>query len=62
MSKTELGVRRKLVSTHSRLKAAGYLKGTDLLFLTVSTHSRLKAAGKALRIIKLNHGFQHTAA
>ena len=37
----------QIVSTHSRLKAAGlqYLEGTNVIF--VSTHSRLKAAGRA---------------
>ena len=34
-----------LVSTHSRLKAAGNLSDDDFEYLMVSTHSRLKAAG-----------------
>ena len=34
-----------LVSTHSRLKAAGYFGLWHILFGFVSTHSRLKAAG-----------------
>ena len=33
------------VSTHSRLKAAGYAGGNDNRARDVSTHSRLKAAG-----------------
>ena len=35
----------KAVSTHSRLKAAGYPYLLKLTLLDVSTHSRLKAAG-----------------
>ena len=34
-----------LVSTHSRLKAAGYSSAPCRAFRLVSTHSRLKAAG-----------------
>ena len=34
------------VSTHSRLKAAGYPGPVGNSFYRVSTHSRLKAAGK----------------
>ena len=34
-----------LVSTHSRLKAAGYQVGNSCHPTRVSTHSRLKAAG-----------------
>ena len=37
--------RFSLVSTHSRLKAAGNLHLHPLLYQIVSTHSRLKAAG-----------------
>ena len=37
-----------LVSTHSRLKAAGSGKFADADIRMVSTHSRLKAAGKCL--------------
>ena len=33
------------VSTHSRLKAAGFLSNESQPFKIVSTHSRLKAAG-----------------
>ena len=33
------------VSTHSRLKAAGYLSTYCTITAVVSTHSRLKAAG-----------------
>ena len=35
----------KVVSTHSRLKAAGYDKWHVAVITVVSTHSRLKAAG-----------------
>ena len=35
-----------LVSTHSRLKAAGKTSGESMSESSVSTHSRLKAAGK----------------
>ena len=38
-----------MVSTHSRLKAAGGSKITLKLGYQVSTHSRLKAAGNAYR-------------
>ena len=53
----------KLVSTHSRLKAAGL----DICaffgqLVVVSTHSRLKAAGSIKPMICLHPGFQHTAA
>ena len=41
----------KLVSTHSRLKAAGQQAGSNLEMIAVSTHSRLKAAGMACRSI-----------
>ena len=34
-----------VVSTHSRLKAAGGLTQQNVADITVSTHSRLKAAG-----------------
>ena len=37
---------RLSVSTHSRLKAAGFAVGSGFTCLEVSTHSRLKAAGK----------------
>ena len=39
------GVFAKLVSTHSRLKAAGGNRVVLVIRLKVSTHSRLKAAG-----------------
>ena len=35
----------KAVSTHSRLKAAGFGLAVDTIGGVVSTHSRLKAAG-----------------
>ena len=38
-----------IVSTHSRLKAAGMFIFHDSVFLIVSTHSRLKAAGAPLK-------------
>ena len=52
-----------IVSTHSRLKAAGGTKINQRLDMLVSTHSRLKAAGKAF-FAGLWDGllFQHTAA
>ena len=39
------GAKLVVVSTHSRLKAAGKEKRTLLRAVAVSTHSRLKAAG-----------------
>ena len=39
-------LKKALVSTHSRLKAAGYSWIARLRSGNVSTHSRLKAAGK----------------
>ena len=50
------------VSTHSRLKAAGF--GGALVFwqVLVSTHSRLKAAGIAMVFDVGDGQFQHTAA
>ena len=36
----------KVVSTHSRLKAAGIEKAKSDQVISVSTHSRLKAAGR----------------
>ena len=40
-------IRRRvaMVSTHSRLKAAGLFLRVSFIGCTVSTHSRLKAAG-----------------
>ena len=38
-----------MVSTHSRLKAAGYQAGKAVREEKVSTHSRLKAAGASLK-------------
>ena len=35
-----------MVSTHSRLKAAGFDKAAKWAIKSVSTHSRLKAAGR----------------
>ena len=50
------------VSTHSRLKAAGF-PYRDLVFVPfVSTHSRLKAAGHYQTHRAALHLFQHTAA
>ena len=34
-----------MVSTHSRLKAAGFTRSETEMVVDVSTHSRLKAAG-----------------
>ena len=39
----------RIVSTHSRLKAAGIKKTNGNLIVKVSTHSRLKAAGYAVK-------------
>ena len=51
-----------IVSTHSRLKAAGSGIPSPMPCRTVSTHSRLKAAGN--QPDRPIHGdkFQHTAA
>ena len=38
-----------IVSTHSRLKAAGGFVPIQNIAWIVSTHSRLKAAGKAVK-------------
>ena len=43
-----------VVSTHSRLKAAGYVGGTTPEAALVSTHSRLKAAGTKTRCCSRN--------
>ena len=52
-----------LVSTHSRLKAAGILFPGIAYRKSVSTHSCLKAAGRRARtIVLLLKVFQHTAA
>ena len=52
-----------VVSTHSRLKAAGQPMRVKRDLGKVSTHSRLKAAGANLRLMMPKpHGFQHTAA
>ena len=50
------------VSTHSRLKAAGYEVVTVGEKGKVSTHSRLKAAGTTTCISGWPALFQHTAA
>ena len=42
-----------MVSTHSRLKAAGITVGFRLPSGLVSTHSRLKAAGSGLSMFRL---------
>ena len=54
--------RRCLVSTHSRLKAAGFGADDDFGIRTVSTHSRLKAAGFENEGWGGQRWFQHTAA
>ena len=52
-----------VVSTHSRLKAAGNAKVIRQIARDVSTHSRLKAAGDDIVDKLLNpKAFQHTAA
>ena len=48
----EIVVFENLVSTHSRLKAAGYSRESDYFATYVSTHSRLKAAGSTPMILK----------
>ena len=40
-----LRVGASVVSTHSRLKAAGHTVKIQVIYGRVSTHSRLKAAG-----------------
>ena len=53
----------RMVSTHSRPKAAGDSKTAGSDAAAVSTHSRPKAAGVAYAVRKhLRHWFQHTAA
>ena len=55
--------RDPLVSTHSRLKAAGVDHSSLRRMPRVSTHSRLKAAGHVVVGIRGFVGkFQHTAA
>ena len=39
-----------MVSTHSRLKAAGFASSARRSRIMVSTHSRLKAAGKGIDV------------
>ena len=52
-----------VVSTHSRLKAAGELLKDSGTLSHVSTHSRLKAAGEGFYFLPACHvAFQHTAA
>ena len=51
-----------VVSTHSRLKAAGTAAFKANPGFLVSTHSRLKAAGKVVAKFVVVFGFQHTAA
>ena len=52
-----------VVSTHSRLKAAGEYTCEEALQDWVSTHSRLKAAGVQFNISIMGKSmFQHTAA
>ena len=53
---------KKDVSTHSRLKAAGFQIFAFYLKEEVSTHSRLKAAGFFFILLQLFTMFQHTAA
>ena len=51
------------VSTHSRLKAAGFWFVLISTNYRVSTHSRLKAAGLENNIDRIFYNvFQHTAA
>ena len=50
------------VSTHSRLKAAGWCAWESIRNYTVSTHSRLKAAGWKPADETAFDEFQHTAA
>ena len=50
------------VSTHSRLKAAGKIRGRLAGLRLVSTHSRLKAAVAKRRNRFQTGQFQHTAA
>ena len=52
----------KIVSTHSRPKAAGGQLGRDGCAVGVSTHSRPKAAGRSNRHWEALVTFQHTAA
>ena len=47
MPRRKGGLHIGVVSTHSRLKAAGGTGGNGSRKLEVSTHSRLKAAGKS---------------
>ena len=51
-----------LVSTHSRLKAAGTDSSIAPKYQAVSTHSRLKAAGASSSGMDTIGLFQHTAA
>ena len=51
-----------VVSTHSRLKAAGIQAATVPRAVSVSTHSRLKAAGFCCSLSCCSKLFQHTAA
>ena len=51
-----------MVSTHSRLKAAGLTDDALVVLITVSTHSRLKAAGARDKRFTVAAMFQHTAA
>ena len=50
------------VSTHSRLKAAGFDVMKNWSEIAVSTHSRLKAAGATVCDFLFGLLFQHTAA
>ena len=52
----------KIVSTHSRLKAAGQISVVTDKKRLVSTHSRLKAAENPICIVQIPTEFQHTAA
>ena len=52
----------KVVSTHSRLKAAGAKGVVTWIVFVVSTHSRLKAAGLSAAAVLERVSFQHTAA
>ena len=52
----------QVVSTHSRLKAAGTFPSAAKSWYFVSTHSRLKAAAFDVLLSACAYLFQHTAA
>ena len=53
---------RRIVSTHSRPKAAEFGRDGFAHFGEVSTHSRPKAAALAIFLVSIMRVFQHTAA